>query len=308
MKKSGTPPLRLLRVAALLAIPGLAASAARADGPSPQGTAPATAAAPAGRPPRDGRISLVISPRRIDRRVGADRMTADVATHEDVAAFLRHLEFEFSVYSPAIIARSGLKRVIVSGRLVLNGVEFGGMTDLDSRTIYFNAEGVAANRDSCKQIVHHEMYHLLDKADARDVRDPRWERLNGPDFRYGTRGDAVQLGGDGRGYDRDGRSPGFPNLYATASKAEDKATVFALMLAEPGALEAQAAFDPVLRAKIAEIRSRVDRMAPAESGRFWGEVRIHNDLGEVGRRATPRVAQTTPGRPQGARAASRPAK
>jgi hypothetical protein len=96
---------------------------------------------------------------------------------------------------------------------------------------------------SIAQVVHHEVFHLLERAHAGD--DRAWTALNPAGFQYR---DPAEL--------RSPRPAGFVNTYATTSPSEDRATVFEYLLGQPARLCELAATDPVVRTKVTEVWRR----------------------------------------------------
>lgn len=107
--------------------------------------------------------------------------------------------------------------------------------------------------------LHHEIFHLFDHATAtgRDHRrDPEWERLNPPGFRYGDPAAAFAI------------TAGFVNDYAKTNAAEDKASVFEYLMSYTDELCARTTDDPLLLAKARLVLSRVEAAVPPGFGEF----------------------------------------
>lgn len=105
-----------------------------------------------------------------------------------------------------------------------------------------------------EQIVHHEMFHLIDHAmlGAKAFDDDEWHALNPPAFAY------ADPAADTRA-----RPPGFVNSYATTNELEDRASVYEMIMGQPQALCEIMAIDPLVRAKVKTIRTRVARIMGA---------------------------------------------
>jgi hypothetical protein len=119
---------------------------------------------------------------------------------------------------------------------------------------------VDAGEAFLSRLVHHEVFHFLDFADDRLVtRDPDWERLNVPDFRYEGGGRTVR---EPSATDPDGGPPGFVTRYATAALEEDKAELFSWLMSDPALVAARAGADAVLRAKVFRLDALVTKFVP----------------------------------------------
>ena len=104
-----------------------------------------------------------------------------------------------------------------------------------------------------EDIVHHELFHLLDfqAFNTRAEEDPEWRRLNPEGFAYRDPSE-----GSDRPY-------GFTMSYGTTNEMEDRATVFAYLMARPGELCAFGETDAVVRDKTRMIWAR---LAAVEGG------------------------------------------
>ena len=100
--------------------------------------------------------------------------------------------------------------------------------------------------------------------------DRRWEALNRTGFSYGYGGRDMR-GPEATPMRED--LPGFVSLYATSALEEDKAEIFAFMMARPTAMRRLAARDEVIAAKMAYVTSVVAALAPHVDESFWRNLR-----------------------------------
>lgn len=122
-----------------------------------------------------------------------------------------------------------------------------------------------------RRLVHHEVFHFVDYADDGIVlADRRWEALNRTGFAYGYGGRDMR-GPEATPMRED--LPGFVSLYATSALEEDKAEIFAFMMARPDAMRRLAARDEVIAAKMAYVTSVVSALAPNVDESFWQSLR-----------------------------------
>jgi hypothetical protein len=132
-----------------------------------------------------------------------------------------------------------------------------GLAESAGRRLMVSLERQDASRPDAT--LHHEIFHLFDHATAagRDHRrDPEWERLNPPGFRYGDPAATFAI------------TAGFVNDYAKTNAAEDKASVFEYLMSYADELCARAVDDPLLLAKARLVLSRVEAAVPPGLGEF----------------------------------------
>lgn len=155
-----------------------------------------------------------------------------------------------------LLRKSGLARVMLVTNLTeerraipsLPNYNRSLILDVDASTVFL------------RRLLHHEVFHFIDLADDGEVlRDPAWERLNPPGFRYGAGGRAMRepsASALSREY------LGFATRYATSAIEEDKAELFSFLVTEPAALRAMAHEDPYLAAKIARLEESLAKLVP----------------------------------------------
>lgn len=112
-----------------------------------------------------------------------------------------------------------------------------------------------------QSVFHHEYFHMLDAArDSKYWIDEEWTELNPPDFSYGSGGAHtsrfVNYG------IADESVTGFVTLYATTAVAEDKAEIFEFLMTSPDVIRQRSSVDPVVAAKAALVRARLDESCP----------------------------------------------
>jgi hypothetical protein len=100
-------------------------------------------------------------------------------------------------------------------------------------------------------IVHHELFHMIESARIANINahDQEWESANPIGFSY--------LDGSDTSEGRKPRPTGFVDWYAASRVREDRASTFEYMMAEPDQLCEIATNDPIARAKVEIIWSRM---------------------------------------------------
>lgn len=168
-------------------------------------------------------------------RVAFDRYPASflVASHIEHVALCRHIEYEDIVreFGTAGTVDYLQRRLFISVESFL-GRAYDGHADF-----------------TVEDIVHHELFHLIEFEHMRDeMSDPEWRLENPLGFEY--RGMAPG----------DTRPAGFVNAYAATNEIEDRASTFQYLMARPAELCELAATDAAVKAKAKLIWSRVARL------------------------------------------------
>ena len=119
--------------------------------------------------------------------------------------------------------------------------------------------------------IHRSFAQVAILADGRVEQDPDWEALNPPGFRYRGGGRTALADPTLTAVPTD-RVPGFLSMYSTSAVDEDKAEVFAYLMADPEFVDARVRVDPVVRAKVARMRELLAGFCPAINDQFWERV------------------------------------
>ena len=195
------------------------------------------------------------------------------ADRRDLSDYLPLLANELSAYPPGIMKKAGIDRVVLWGRVSNNGGAAGGISLLDTKTIYLDVHKInPSDRRWFEQAIHHEIFHFLDNAeDGTVLRDDEWQGLNDPSFRYTHSADTDSEARKGLRLARE--FPGFLGDYSTTSVAEDKADLFAILVTDPEAVEPRAFDDIILADKVALLKARLARAWPEMGEPLWSRVR-----------------------------------
>ncbi len=185
----------------------------------------------------------------------------EVATRENTGGIdpdlIDGVAITFAGYPSALLAASQLEHVALCRtiRIVGGSDEHppAGVAIPDQRRLLISveqfAETAAPYRDfTIEQVVHHELFHLFDRATSGEQvnGDREWNALNPPGFMYADPASNAVV-----------RPRGFVNDYATTSELEDRASVFELLLGQPALLCSIAHADPVVAAKTLVVWKRV---------------------------------------------------
>jgi hypothetical protein len=182
---------------------------------------------------------------------------------DEIAAYLPILREEAEKLAPSLFRCAGVRKIALVRRLSVAGQARAAVPDWSHRTLVIDVAYAEEMPAYARWVFHHELFHLLDYADNELIRfDPEWTALNADGFSYGAGGDRAYRDPE---YAYGETPQGFVSRYAMLGAEEDKAETFAAMEMEPDDLAAACAADPVLRAKVALLRARLDARCPRAS-------------------------------------------
>lgn len=197
---------------------------------------------------------------RLDLAHGA--VTAGPPTPERLTKAERILERELGRYPAGFLRKARLRRVVFCEGLEENERPIPSLPNHASTLLV----DVDAGEGFLARLVHHEVFHFIDYADDLVVvRDPAWEKLNDPSFRYEGGGRALRDPATSSG----SGPPGFVTRYATAALEEDKAEIFAWLMMDKPILAARCSLDPILRPKVERIHAIVTAFFPSTPYGPW---------------------------------------
>lgn len=186
--------------------------------------------------------------------------------------------FEFGLYPRGLVERTGLRRIVLCKQLSFDGQRRAAVPDFGGATLYLDVVRGMVTMSYARKVLHHEFFHIVDWRDDRELyRDDQWSALNAKGFAYGSGGKNAQ--GDSTMQVLTDAYPGFLNKYSTTGVEEDKAVVFANMLADPGVIERRTSEDPVLARKVERMKELLRSFSKEVDGSFWKKI------GEVDRSA-----------------------
>jgi len=183
-------------------------------------------------------------------------VTAGPAEERALAAATVLVVDELTRLPSELLRKSGLARVMLVTRLAEERRAIPSLPNYNRSLIL----DVDASPAFLRRLLHHEVFHFIDLAEDGEVlRDPAWERLNPPGFRYGSGGRTMR---EPAASALSREFPGFATRYATSAIEEDKAELFAFIVTEPAALRAMARDDAYLAAKIARLEASIAKLVP----------------------------------------------
>lgn len=195
----------------------------------------------------------------VAQRVQAGCVECKLAGEGDAldSATLDAIREAFDRYPNSVLEGTQIEKVALCTELAYNDIPNAdpaiGTVDLSERRLFISVapflhrEYDATAEVTAEDIVHHELFHLLEYQRMRDefTDDPEWRLHNPLGFAYDRNGAAEP------------RKPGFINAYASSNELEDRASVYQYLLARPSDLCAIAADDAVVRSKTRLVWKRV---------------------------------------------------
>lgn len=175
---------------------------------------------------------------------------------------------ELAMYPPSFAAISPVRIVVLCGTLTHTGREVAGVAwagGARPRAFYLASASAST--------FHHEMFHQINIDEGGFKSDSDWTRFNPPGFEYlqSTR----RIGAEERAARdaalEDPAANGFVSGYAGEALKEDKAEVFAALMADPRAIEALAA-TPAGQGKIARMKKIAKGFNREFDEAFWTKV------------------------------------
>ena len=171
----------------------------------------------------------------------------------------------FARYPTSALSVAGIDHVAVCSEIVFTKSDEvdhpAGVADPVSRGLLLSVKHFLesayheAGDFTVDDIVHHEIYHLIENAHARALMtdDPEWEALNPLGFHYAA---ALYT---------EPRQAGFVSSYAMTHLAEDKASVYGHLMAHPDDLCEMAKTDQILRSKVGIVWRRAKAILGTDS-------------------------------------------
>jgi hypothetical protein len=197
---------------------------------------------------------------------------AEWASDRDVDSYLKILFEEWKLYPPELVAKTGLKQIVLCKVLRYGSQLRTAIPDFSHHTLYLDVLRGRHSDSYVRKTIHHEYFHLIDlRDDGQLYKDDQWAALNSPGATYGSGGASVQ-------HDRtvgvlNDYLPGFLDKYAATGVEEDKAEMFSNMVVVPEAVDKRASTDPVIREKAAQMKELLSRYCSDMNETFWANAR-----------------------------------
>jgi hypothetical protein len=187
---------------------------------------------------------------------------------ESVNRYAQIFAKEFSLYPPAFVKKTKLKRVVFCEQLAYNAQFRAAVPDFYTNTLYLDVKRGADRGDYQRKVIHHDYFHMIDSEDDGLLyEDQAWAALNPEGFSYGDGGaNAQHIATTAQLTDK---YPGFLNHYSTTGVEEDKAEMFTNMIIEPSYVLERIKSDRVLANKARCMKCLMKRFCSAMDEEFW---------------------------------------
>ncbi|AIE86413.1 hypothetical protein [Fimbriimonas ginsengisoli] len=203
-------------------------------------------------------VPIGVATEDVDESSAGMRITAKVPRTEDARAIEAKLLRELNRYPQSLLARLNVDRFLLVSDLRCDALECGGLTVLEHRHIFLEADSSDWITSTFPGILHHEIMHAIDGTAGCDRSDAAWEALNPKSFRYeGNEFVPLPVGKP---------KPGFATAYATSTVSEDRCELFKMAMIEPNELLSRIHTDRVLAAKLSLLESRLRQIGPLPKG------------------------------------------
>ena len=194
-------------------------------------------------------------------------LRAEAPSDTEWRAYLPLLKAELGLYTACMLRDSGLRSVVLCDEITYRGRRSSGVSDLEDGKIYLSVLAHEVRKDKARRTVHHELFHLIDYRHGTGYGpDPGWNKLNEGSFRYGEGDWHDSDPGEGS---PDKSAPGFLNRYSRSAPREDRAEVYAHLMAGRDLVERRVRSDGVLKCKCEELKQRMAKYFPEDGLALW---------------------------------------
>ncbi len=206
----------------------------------------------------------VYVPRAAVLDIEQGKLTGVRPSADDVHLATVQVSASLARYSATFLERAGFRHLVLISKLKHKGVEPGAFAMTPAGAMIANPSALTSD-DS----VQHEFFHFVDyRLHGFPAQSEEWLRHNPAGARYGQGG--REMAARNRGATRALLQPlrdvpGFVTRYAQADATEDRAEVFALLVAHPQTAAELASADPFIAAKMQFMLTLLDRIEPGSA-------------------------------------------
>jgi hypothetical protein len=189
------------------------------------------------------------------------KLTGERPSEDEVHRATVQVSASLARYSAWFLERAGFRHLVLVRELRHKGAEPGAFAMGPAGAMIANPAALTSDG-----AVQHELFHFVDyRLFGFPAQSEEWMRLNPPGARYGQGGREMVIRSKGatRALVQPLRGvPGFVTRYAQADAMEDRAEVFALLMAHPQTAEELATADPFIASKMQFLLTSLDRIEP----------------------------------------------
>jgi len=182
-------------------------------------------------------------------RIGLDKNITCARTHSNnLNNKFFIIEKNLNIYSPSFLKKNNIRYLVMCENLFISNINTGGIPDTKKRTLIID---INFNPKYFERMIHHEIFHMIQKSNSKHFDEKKWSALNRKDFEYAkcsTCSDRLNL-------DLYKKTEGFLTEYSKSIPSEDMAEVFSFLMTDKAKVEVKSDDDMVLKNKIDFIKS-----------------------------------------------------
>ena len=133
-------------------------------------------------------------------------------------------------YSPSFLKKNNIRYLVMCENLFISNINTGGIPDTKKRTLIID---INFNPKYFERMIHHEIFHMIQKSNSKYFDEEKWVSLNKEDFKYAkcsTCSDRLNL-------DLYKNTEGFLTEYSKSIPSEDMAEVFSFLMTDKAKVE-----------------------------------------------------------------------
>ena len=187
-------------------------------------------------------------------RIGLDKNITCARTHSNnLNNKFFIIEKNLNIYSPSFLKKNNIRYLVMCENLFISNINTGGIPDTKKRTLIID---INFNPKYFERMIHHEIFHMIQKSNSKYFDEEKWVSLNTKDFEYAkcsTCSDRLNL-------DLYKNTEGFLTEYSKSIPSEDMAEVFSFLMTDKAKVEDKSDNDIILKNKINFIKSSLSKI------------------------------------------------
>ena len=158
------------------------------------------------------------------------------------------IEKNLNIYNSNFLKKNNIRYLVMCENLYISNINTGGIPDAKKRTLIID---INFNPKYFERMIHHEIFHMIQKSNSKYFNEEKWILLNKKDFEYtecSTCSDRLNL-------DLYKKTDGFLTEYSKSIPSEDMAEVFSFLIIDKDITENKSNDDKILKDKLNFIKS-----------------------------------------------------
>ena len=163
------------------------------------------------------------------------------------------IEKNLNSYNSNFLKKNNIRYLVMCENLYISNINTGGIPDIKKRTLIID---INFNPKYFERMIHHEIFHMIQKSNSKYFDEEKWVSLNTKDFEYAkcsTCSDRLNL-------DLYKNTEGFLTEYSKSIPSEDMAEVFSFLMTDKAKVEDKSDNDIILKNKINFIKSSLSKI------------------------------------------------